>query len=89
MFIVPKAGILIPILPEKSEEYFTQQATAHSLLNTTGNSKWQERSYVIHFPLWWRNEQKRPLTFHPDQNNACKFVSSPLPIMFLASLQTS
>lgn len=31
VFIVPKAGILIPVLPDKSEEYFTQKAIAYPI----------------------------------------------------------
>lgn len=56
---MPKAEILIPVLPDKSEEYFTQQATAYCLPNAIGMSERQKRSYLTHFPLSQSSEQEK------------------------------
>lgn len=73
---MPKAGILIPVLPDKSKEDFTQQATAYSLPNTTGISERQEKALSDPFSSLNRAvNKKRPLTFYPDQNNIGKSIS--------------
>lgn len=88
VFIVPKAGILIPVLPGKSEKHLYREPWHTIFFSEYWTSAWKKVVSDPFSPLkeeWTRKEHG---LFSQIKNKLCKFVSSQC-IISLASLQTS
>lgn len=62
--LCPKLEFLFQFCLMSQEAYFTQQAIAYSLLNSTGTSGWQDKSYLTHFLLSWRWRHEKEKAIH-------------------------
>ena len=72
VFIVPQAGILIPVLPEKSGIFYTE---SHSIIFI----EFHRNLYLTHFPLSWRSEQEKAIDLYPDKTKYVKLSRPPNP----------